>query len=376
MSINHNQNNEKAVLIYRKYMLPYSETFIADQGKFLHEYQANYVGLKTDPTGIGLIDGMPGAILDAYAKSLLLSKFLFRRGFLNKSWMSEILNFNATIIHSHFLNDGFDALKLKKSLKLPLVITLHGHDITKQEKSFFADKNRKMLFDRTDKVIAVSDYIYECALKRGCPESKLVKHSIGIDLEKFKQDKSEAESPELLFVGRLVEKKGCIYLLEALSRLQSRYPDLKLIIVGDGPLKKSLIGKVEEQGLNVEFVGKQSAAQIRERLSRCWMFVAPSITAEDGDAEGLGMVFLEAQALQTPVVSFRSGGVVEAISDGNTGLLSAEKNVEGLVEHIEYFINDTDARREFGKRGRLRVEQNFNIRKQCQLLEDIYDSVS
>jgi len=103
--------------------------------------------------------------------------------------------------------------------------------------------------------------------------------------------------------------------------------------------------------------------------------VAPSITADNGDAEGLGMVFLEAQALQTPVVSFSSGGVVEAVENESTGLLCAEKDVSSLAENIDTLLSNQSLREEFGKCGRERVEKLFDIRKQCKLLEDIYDDV-
>ncbi len=115
---------------------------------------------------------------------------------------------------------------------------------------------------------------------------------------------------------------------------------------------------------------------MRDELARCWLFVAPSVTAADGDAEGLGMVFLEAQALEVPVVSFASGGVVEAVADGETGLLCAERDVAALADNIAQLLENSTLRHQMGKRGRARVETQFDIRKQCALLEQIYDEIS
>lgn len=363
------------MIVFRKNILTWSETFIADQGFYLPNYNALYCGFLNDDSGRELLKNSKTYVLGDYAISPIISKFLFRLGFLEAHWLDALKKSSPSVIHAHFLNDGIDAIALKKKLKIPLLTTLHGHDITKKEKRKLFRKDRAYFYKHVDKIIAVSDYIYSQALANGCPKEKLVKHSIGIDLQKFETVKSEASSPQLLFVGRLVEKKGCIYLLNALSQLQLKYPDISLIIVGDGPLKSSLQLKVKAEKLNVEFVGKQSPEQIRDRLSSAWVFTAPSITAENGDAEGLGMVFLEAQALKTPVVSFRSGGVVEAIEEGVTGLLSDEKDVPGLIENIEYFIDNADVRQLFGEKGRLRVEEKFNIKVQCKLLESIYDSV-
>ena len=364
-----------SVLIFRKYLLAYSETFITNQGRFLSRYQSAYAGFCYDRSGFQLLHDMPSYILDDYVAHTGLAKLAYRLGMPAKKWLSAIETQAPSVLHAHFLNDGLDALQLKKRLHLPLITTLHGHDITKRKKKSIFKGSLSQLFAQGDRFIAVSDYVYQCALASGCPEERLLKHSIGINLELFSQAKAESETPELLFVGRLVENKGCVYLLQAMKQLSQQFKDLKLVIVGDGPLKASLQQQAAADKLNVEFVGKQFAQAIRERLSKAWVFVAPSITAVHGGAEGLGMVFLEAQALQTPVVSFASGGVVEAVEHERTGLLSAEKDVSTLVEHIEYFLNNETARRQYGQQGRQRVENKFDVRKQCVLLEEIYDSV-
>ena len=222
------------------------------------------------------------------------------------------------------------------------------------------------------RVIAVSRFIAEQALARGCPEDKLVQHYIGIDLERFSRARQETEHPSLLFVGRLVEKKGCTYLLQAMQQLKPKFPDLQLTLVGDGDLADSLRREAEERELDVVFCGSQDAGQIRDHLSRSWLFVAPSITAADGDAEGLGMVFLEAQALATPVVSFRSGGVVEAVEDETSGLLCEEKDVAALADNIATLLENRQLRHNMGLAGRRRVEEHFDIRRQCAKLESIY----
>ena len=364
------------VLVFRKQLLPYSETFIADQGKYLGRYHASFAGFAADRSGRHLLDFSSTNLLRDASTPFNWSKLLFRMGLMGGSgWISRLRSLDPALIHAHFLKDGIEAIKLGDYLRKPVITTLHGHDITKHHKKRLFKHGREYFFRRVDKVIAVSDYIAQHALANGCPEHKLVRHSIGIDLERFQQAKTESAQPSLLFVGRLVEKKGCTYLLQAMAMLQQKYPELGLTIVGDGHLGPELKAQAGQLRINVDFVGTQNAQQIRDRLARSWLFVAPSITARSGDAEGLGMVFLEAQALQTPVVSFRSGGVVEAVADGKTGLLSEEKDVAGLAEDIDSLLGDAAARQEMGRQGRARVENLFDVRKQCKLLEDIYDEV-
>ena len=364
------------VAIFRKRLLSYSETFIADQGQNLPRYRPLYCGYQTDRSGVHLLDGSDRILLEQHSAITSLSKLLFRLGAGGAGgWINAIRAQSPRLVHAHFFNDGVDAVRIGKLLELPVVTTVHGHDITKHENAVMQSRTNRRFFARVDRIIAVSNFMAEKALARGCPEQKLLQHYIGIDLDKFTQSKIESEGPSLLFVGRLVEKKGCTYLLQAMEQLKIRYPDLHLTIIGEGQLKTSLQKEAKARDLNVTFAGTASAAEIREQLARCWLFVAPSITAADGDTEGLGMVFLEAQALQTPVVSFRSGGLVEAVEDGVTALLSEEKDVAGLAEAIASLLEDSRLRRDMGVAGRRRVEEHFDVRKQCAKLEQIYDEL-
>jgi len=362
-----------SVVIFRKRLLSYTETFIADQARLLPCYRPIFCGYRKDHSGIHLLGESRIILLEGCSRLAGLSKLLFRLGFGGGSnWVSAIAAESPALIHAHFFNDGLDAVKLARRLGIPVITTVHGHDITKHENAVAQSKTSRRFFQEVDRIIAVSSFIARQALARGCPEHKLIQHYIGIDLEKFTQQKNETDEPSLLFVGRLVEKKGCSYLLQAMEQLKPRFPGLSLTIVGQGELKPALQREAGERQLRVEFVGAADATEIKRQLAQCWVFVAPSITAQSGDAEGLGMVFLEAQALQTPVVSFRSGGVVEAVEEGSSALLSDEKDVAGLAANIAELLDNSTARHNMGASGRKRVEQHFDIRKQCAKLESIY----
>ncbi len=369
-------DSNPSVAIFRKRLLSYSETFIADQGLFLSRYRPLYCGYARDRSGIELIEKADRILLSDLSRHPGLSKLVFRTGLDGAgAWIDAIGRQQPALIHAHFFNDGIDALKLGKRLGRPVVTTLHGHDITKQPVAGSSRGPAAKFFDRVDCVIAVSKFIAEQAIRRGCPESKIRQHYIGIDLEKFDREKNETDYPSLLFVGRLVEKKGCTYLLRAMEKINARFPGLRLTIVGDGDLRQPLQQEAQARALNADFVGSATPEQVRDHLARSWLFVAPSIVAGSGDAEGLGMVFLEAQALRTPVVSFRSGGLVEAVADGSSALLCDEKDVDALADNIARLLQDPELRQNMGIAGRDRVEQDFDVRRQCVKLERIYDSL-
>ncbi|GAA4833198.1 glycosyltransferase [Algivirga pacifica] len=371
-----NKHEQPGVIIFRKHILPYSETFIVNQGQFLQKYAPYYTGFQRVSSGASLLEGTTNAVLEDYGKLLNWEKLKFRLGWnKNHPWIQSLRATDSKLIHAHFATSAIDAMELSEILNIPFVATVHGNDITTVDESASYIRKRKKVFEKADKIIAVSHFIQDQLIKKGCPPEKIVQHYIGINIDQFSGVKKEAEVPTILFVGRLVEKKGCRYLLEATKRLQKVHPELQVNIVGDGPLRKTLEEYVSENKLNVNFLGIQTPDQIKELMQQAWVFSTPSITAKAGDAEGLGMVFLEAQALQTPVVTFGSGGVVEAIRHEESGFLCKEKDVDQLTEALQFLLDSQEERQRFGEAGRRNVEEHFDIVKQCQALEGIYDSV-
>ena len=364
-----------SVIIFRKHLLPYTETFIVDQNRFLSRYSPYFAGFEENETGVGMLDEFPKFVLQNYEEFTGFRKLNYHLGIFNKAWYADIKGVSPGLVHAHFLKDGIMAHYLCRKLGVPLITTLHGSDITIPEKKRFLKLGRRQFFDKAEKIIVISDYIASKAIENGCDENKIVKHAIGIDLDKFTYEKAESPEPEILFVGRLMEVKGPTYLLEATKQLSRKYDNLKVTFVGDGPLKSTLENMAASYDLNVEFAGIEPPPSVRDRLSRTWMLVAPSITGKKGNAEGLGMVFLEAQAMHTPVVSFKCGGIPDAVKDGETGLLADEKDIDGLAQRMDYLIQNEPERRRLGSNGRARVEKYFDIKKQTRVLEEIYDSV-
>ncbi|HEY0477142.1 MAG TPA: glycosyltransferase [Kofleriaceae bacterium] len=371
------------VLIYRDTLLLASETFILSQAESLSGFTPFYVGSR------------PVAGIEVPAD---------RRWFVNDgSWLGrcrEILfkvydrvspgqvealaRTQPRLIHAHFGPDGVLAVPLARALRLPLIVTLHGFDVTCHDdaarSSFYSHRKyvrrRGELIRGCSKVIAVSRFIAEKAARQGFPADKTLVHYIGVDVDKFQpragSGSGSARESLVLFVGRLVDKKGCSHLIRAMAEVQRAMPDVELVIIGDGPLRKALEAEAKASLRRYRFLGAQPSAVVRDWMGRAKVFSVPSITADSGDAEGFGIVFAEAQAMATPVASFASGGIPEAVAHGETGLLSPEKDWRGLARDIARLLGDDALWRRMSDRARHRVAEHFDLRKQTRLLEDIY----
>jgi glycosyltransferase involved in cell wall biosynthesis len=274
------------------------------------------------------------------------------------------------LIHAHFASGGKTLLRFHKSLRLPLIVTLHGGSdvpIRKPQRGVYRE-----LAEKADLFICVSEFIRRQAIEAGYPAEKLLVHYIGIDRSLFFPPAAMTENDSVLFVGRLVEMKGCEYLLRAMRAVQASRPATELTIVGDGPLKSGLERLAKELGVRCTFLGVQSTATIRRLLQQSRLFSLPSVTTADGQVEGLGIVLIEAQAMGVPVVSTLHAGIPEGVADGVTGTLVPERDSDKLAGAILRLLEDKDLWQRYHLATQEHIDRQFNLRKQTALLEDIY----
>ena len=176
----------------------------------------------------------------------------------------------------------------------------------------------------------------------------------------------------IVFVGRLVEKKGCSYLIEALAKIGA--PKVHLEVIGDGPLRPCLEELAARLGVRARFLGAQPASVVLDRMAKARVFCGPSVRAENGDSEGFGMVFAEAQALGTPVVSTMHTAIPEVVLHGKTGLLAPERDADTLSQHLQTLLENDALWSAFHHRGVEHVRRSFDLTKQTIRLQQLYDS--
>jgi len=369
------------VLIYRSELLPPSETFVAAQAHALRRYSPRFAGLRRVPAGLS-VDPWESALLtrtDSPADKLR-RRFFLATG-IAPNFVRTLERFRPVLLHAHFAPDGAAALPLQKQLRVPLLVTLHGYDTTMSDEALRQTiagrvflRRRRELRERARFFICVSEHIHQQALERGVPESRIRTLPIGVDLKLFAPDplRSRSRDPMVLFVGRLVEKKGCEYLLRAMARVESLNAGAKLLIVGDGPLLDPLRGQARVTLRSCTFLGSQPPSVVRDLMHRASLIAAPSIVASDGDTEGLPITLCEAQAIGLPIVAFQGPGVAEAVVENETALLVPSRDEQGLAEAISTLLGDPDLAARLAAAGRRRAEALFSLETQTARLEDLY----
>jgi glycosyltransferase involved in cell wall biosynthesis len=362
----------RKVLVFKETLLPPSETFIVAQMLSLERFEALLCGLERTEPSLPLRPETLFLTNSASTYASMRAK-LYRHTGVAPKLHQQVAQFAPDLVHAHFASGGLTAMHMIHQLKLPLLVTIHGGDITVRGGK---PEAYKRLSEQAGLVICVSEFIRERALEAGFAAEKLIVHHIGIDRERFALSAPPEVSKRVLFIGRLVEKKGCEYLLRAMQLVERQHPDAELTILGDGPLRQELETLAAELKIHCDFRGFQPPAVVRDTLQKTRLVCVPSVTAANGDSEGLPTVIAEAQAMGIPVVASIHAGIPEILSDGVTGVLASERDFAGLAEGMSLLLRDEAMWQRFHEAALVRIAEHFDLRKQTALLEDIYTRVA
>jgi len=287
-----------------------------------------------------------------------------------------------TIVHTHSSKAGIVGRWAAKFAGAKIVIhTPHGH-IFYGYFNFFITR-MYVYIERitslvTDRIITLTDIgKQEHVQLKVAHENKFQTIYSGIDLNKFKkgplvaarvrEEFSIKEEDVLLgTVARLDPIKGCEYLVDAMKFILQKYPNTKLILVGDGSERKTLEEKCRSYGIdkNVIFAGQRD--DVSDILSALDIFILPSLN------EGMGRVILEAMACEIPIVASRTGGIPELIEDSEHGLLVSPKDTESLECAIMFLISDKSRAQRMAKKAKKMVTEKFSVDKMVDDIESLY----
>jgi len=282
-------------------------------------------------------------------------KYLLVPGFLlGQAWHAWCLvrHLRVDVIHAHWLIPQGSIAALMQWLpgrKVPFLVTSHGADLYALNARWL-DRIKAYVARRAAAVTVVSAAMRERMVALGVSSGKVAVHPMGVDLvERFTPSPNVARSNSgILFVGRLVEKKGLRHLLDALPEVLRRAPDATLTIAGFGPEELALKEQVRALGLaeSVRFLGAVSQEGLPDLYRRAALFVAPFIQAQSGDEEGLGLVLVEAIGCGCPILAGKVPALAEVLGDGFEDMAVDPRNVAELAGRIVMVLADPIAARE------------------------------
>ena len=297
-------------------------------------------------------------------------------------FLSKISDFNPGVLHAHFGPSALSILPLVRQLEIPLVTTFHGYDASSYLRN---PRYLKLLQDlySYSYIITVSEEMKVRLIESGADETKITCLYVGVPVDLFKYilrtpicvKFSAGEEIKFLQVSNFVEKKGHEYTLLAFREFLKFYVKAKLIFAGDGPLFDYVVNLADKLGLtsHVEFHGHQPSSFVAVLMKSSDCFLHHSVTAENGETEGIPTVIMEAMATGLPVISTIHAGIPELICHAQNGLIVPERDIEEYASVMKCVLNDDGT---LGLAARKTILDKFNLRTSAQELIDMYNKLS
>ena len=274
--------------------------------------------------------------------------------------------------------EKFALIKQQKKLKCKLVTCFRGADISKKilEDPHMYDQ----LFKVGDLFMPVCKFFKDKLKQLGCPSKKIVVLHSAIDCSQFRFKQrfpDPDDSITIISTCRLIEKKGLEYAIRAVAQVHQTHPNIQYLIVGGGKLEEELKQLIKQLNAEeyIKLVGWCTHDEVVTILDNAHLFILPSVTAVDGNQEGIANALKEAMAMGLPVISTYHSGTPELVEHKKSGFLVPERNVNALVSYLEHLINHPEIWPAMGRAGRRKVEEEFDMEKENDRLVHIFQQL-
>jgi glycosyltransferase involved in cell wall biosynthesis len=285
---------------------------------------------------------------------------------------------NPDLIHlnNRFFLTTLCSITLKCLLKKTIITTLHlgpmnvGSGLANFLIKVYERTVSRWIIRSSDQLIAVSEMVRQHAINLGAAPNKVVVIPNGVDIDLFQPKEQMPNNPtrarRVAFVGRLIFNKGIQYLVEAAPYVLKQAPATEFIVVGDGPLRNTMIRRCKELGVLSSFSFLGLVPSVADVLKECQIFVRPSLT------EGMPLTILEAMSCGLPVLVTKNMGVNNIVIPGKTGVLLDPGNVRQLASSLVELINNYELCQELGHNARLLVEECYSWERTANATLAVY----
>jgi len=281
---------------------------------------------------------------------------------------------------------GVVGLGLKRLFRTPYLSFSHGEEITQTDRYRYQPMVRNRIFNGAEAVIAACEFAGQNLIRIGVPQAKIHKITPGVDADRFVPRPPRPELVReyglqdkrvILTVARLCRRKGHDVTLRAVARILSDLPDVRYLIVGTGPEEGRLRTLAAELGIDaaVTFVGYVPDDRLCDYYNLCDVFVMPNRQEEDGDIEGFGMIFIEANACGRAVIGGRSGGTADAVQHGVSGFLVDPLDLDELTATLKLLLANAELRQKLGLAGLRRARAEFGWQSRARMLRQVCEAV-
>jgi glycosyltransferase involved in cell wall biosynthesis len=300
--------------------------------------------------------------------------------------MAETRTKGVDVVHAHWaIPTGPAAVMAARSLHVPSVITMHGGDVYVNPEQGYDFPTRwyvrpilRWTLRRAGALTAITEDCRQHALRAGAPAEQIHLVFNGTDLRRFSPSENGSRGdprfgPHMIFACRqLFPRKGIRFLLEAGAQLKPRFPDLKIVLAGDGFERPELTRLAAELGIaaDVTFLGWVPNAELPPYYRGAAVSVIPSLE------EGFGIPAAEAMGCEVAVVASDAGGLPEVVEDGVTGLVVPRGDAKALAGAIGSLLADPQRRRRMGQAGRERALRLFDWDRSAEHFEELYREVA
>jgi colanic acid/amylovoran biosynthesis glycosyltransferase len=358
------------VAVFCRTFLPRSQTFVYDAVTRLSRYRATVFCMERDEREQFPFDdvrvGWPG----------------YRETRLSPNFVAAFLRERFDVIHAQFGTSAIYALPYARLARLPMVVSFHGYDVPLLDEARpirgpyhqYAWFGRAML-RRMALGLCASEELRQMLIAHGVAQEKLRRHALGVDTQRFRPGARTPGPVRVMMIGRLVEKKGFAYGIEAFARAASQ--GARLTIIGEGPLDEALRARAQELGIGdrVVFTGPLTHAQVLERMRDHDILLAPSVIAANGDRDSGLIVLREAAACGLVPIATRVGGLADSVDDGRSGYLTEMRDVGQMAERLDRLLRDAALREGMSRASREKMVNEMDHALAMPQLERAYDDV-